>query len=45
MGRGCFLKRVMEDLDRLQEIGLLDNEGRCEANDGFMRLLGQNAAP
>src|ERR1700730_13858831 len=45
MGLGCFLKRVMEDLDREQEIGLLDNQGRREANDGFMRLLGQNAAP
>src|SRR3984893_19551854 len=45
MGLGCFLKRVMEDLDREQEIGRLDNQGRREANDGFMRLLGQNAAP
>ncbi len=45
MGRGCFLKRVMEDLDRLQEIGLLDNKRRREANDVFMRLLGENAAP
>jgi hypothetical protein len=45
MGRNGFLKRVMEDLDRLQEIGLLDNQGRREANDGFMRLLGQNSAP
>ena len=35
----------MEDLDRGQQIGLLDNQRRREANDGFMRLLGENSAP
>ena len=40
-----FLKRVVEDLDRGQKIGFLDNKRRREANHAFMRLLGQNAAP